>query len=47
VRIINIGLLAHPLNWLTVLVWLMAIAFIVHAGTQGFGNVTPSNAAVA
>ena len=30
---INLRILAHPLNWLTVLLWLVAIGFLVNQAT--------------
>jgi len=47
-RVINLSLLAHPLNWLTLLIWLSAIALLVHAASgQMNGKATPSVAVVA
>jgi hypothetical protein len=27
---VNLGLMAHPLNWITMLVWLVIIGFTIH-----------------
>jgi hypothetical protein len=30
-NIINVGLIAHPLNWITLAVWLFFLGAIVHS----------------
>ena len=41
---INLRILAHPFNWLTVLLWLVAIGFLVnHAtGKPMHANLSPA-----
>jgi hypothetical protein len=38
-RIVNIGLMSHPLNWLTLAVWLIGLAVIAHVIGVLPGNV--------
>lgn len=29
-RFVNLGMLSHPVNWGTLLVWLVLLGFVVH-----------------